>query len=265
MRIVGDRSRARLLDRLIKDKKNRWASLVVVGVKDDLEAKSLLQWCRNLAVTVVWRTEPNASRQQAQRQAFARDRMRKWGVTYKRFTLIESSTADAAKALKGQQFDAVALWGLTPAQLASEGADWAALVVDGGMLVGLDHRLVECRRVLNVAVPKWRTFRDGVWVVDVRRQGHAEAAAEDGGENIGAKETAAEQAVESSDANGGAVLDDAADGAVTIKADVTHDPASSASDAATLPQPAPKRRGRPPGSKSKVPGVAAARGRKATA
>ena len=314
MRIIGDRSRTRLLDRLIKDKKNRWASLVVVGVKDDLEAKSLLQWCRNLALTVVWRVAPGAGRQEKQRQEFARDRMRKWAAIYKRFTLVEAATADAPEMLDGQQFDAVALWGLTPAQLAAEGPAWAGLVRDGGALVGLDHRVVDCRRVLNAAVPEWSALRDGVWSVKVKRSQPSAGGSDDGvngaveqsiGQGLGdrvnshdpvdsrpdadaesrrnlrddlalppvrpvlslADEHAPLQA--DHDAAVGLILDANGDGhhvGVAIVDDhavgVGGDSGLHADDIA---QPAPKRRGRPPGSKNRAPGVAVARGRKATA
>lgn len=340
MRIIGDRSRARLLDRLIKDKKNRWASLVVVGVKDDLEAKSLLQWCRNLALTVVWRAAPGASRQEKQRQEFARDRMRKWAAIYKRFTLVEAATADAPELLDGQQFDAVALWGLTPAQLAAEGPAWAGLVRDGGALVGMDHRVVDCRRVLNAAVPEWSALRDGVWSVKVRRSSAPVvdesldgALVEVGGVKRGEVETLSHDPVDSrSDADdvalrpsrdaeladdsesdatlgveaeepinpaldGGSVVGHAiGDGAevagpdgdyVTVADQIrlsqsvpvngpSENGASIADEslpaltvggselhADTIAHPAPKRRGRPPGSKNRAPGVAAARGRKA--
>lgn len=170
---IGDRSRVRLLDKLAKQQ--GWRSLCIVGVKDDLEAKSMIQWCRNLAVTVVWQQRRDGTRQERQRQQMARDRMRKWTAVYKRLSLVEMSPADAAEELADRQYDAVALWGLSPAQLATDGAKWAALVRDGGSLVGTGHRLPEVRGILNAAVPKWRQLRDGVWLVEVKRTAaHAE-------------------------------------------------------------------------------------------
>lgn len=170
---IGDRSRVRLLDKLAKQ--HGWRSLCIVGVKDDLEAKSMIQWCRNLAVTVVWQQRRDGTRQERQRQQMARDRMRKWTAVYKRLSLVEMSPADAAEELADRQYDAVALWGLSPAELAFTGAQWAALVRDGGSLVGTGHRLPEVRGILNAAVPKWRQLRDGVWLVEVKRTAaHAE-------------------------------------------------------------------------------------------
>ena len=279
MRLVGERSRARLLDRLVKQ--NGWRSIAIVGVKDDLETKSLLQWCRKLELTVVWRVTPGAGRHELQRQGFARDRMVKWTAVYKRLTLLQMPSAEAVEQLAGQQFDAVALWGLTPAQLAGEGAKWAGLVRTGGMLVGMDHRVAECRRVLNAAVPKWRVHRDGVWMVDVRR---ATPLVEQESVDVGGRDHVEEAA-------GPIGLVGPNDTAIVVNGDlplssdeedlVTRDPVDSGSDAnetvhamapaagaeraGNVAQPAPKRRGRPPGTRNKAPGVATARGRKATA
>jgi hypothetical protein len=270
---IGDRSRVRLLDKLAKQ--NGWRSLCIVGVKDDLEAKSLIQWCRQLDVTIVWE-QRGGTRQERQRQQMGRDRMRKWTAVYKRLSLVEMSSAEAAEHLADRQFDAVALWGLSPAQLAADGAAWAALVRDGGSLVGTGHRLPEVRGILNAAVDKWRQLRDGVWLVDVRRT--------------------AEEPPVSSDSDGEELLADAPNGATAVerpteeepeplvipglvtikfgrkrgvehpahgdievrevsKADAAgaHDSATSDVAApATLAQPAPKRRGgRPKGSRNK--------------
>lgn len=266
MRLVGERSRARLLDRLVKQ--NGWRSIAIVGVKDDLETKSLLQWCRKLELTVVWRVTPGAGRHELQRQGFARDRMVKWAGVYKRLTLLQMPSAEAVEQLAEQQFDAVALWGLTPAQLAGEGAKWAGLVRTGGMLVGMDHRVAECRRVLNAAVPKWRVHRDGVWMVDVKRHGGANQApgvVDDGAEDLsGGEDSDSALAVGELDVD---VVPKVFEGEL-----LTHDPVDSGSDAnetvhamapaagaegaENVPQPAPKRRGRPPGARSKAAGVA---------
>ena len=319
MRLVGERSRARLLDRLVKQ--NGWSSIAIVGVKDDLETKSLLQWCRKLELTVVWRVTPGAGRHELQRQGFARDRMVKWAGVYKRLTLLQMPSAEAVEQLAGQQFDAVALWGLTPAQLAGEGAKWAGLVRTGGMLVGMDHRVAECRRVLNAAVPKWRVHRDGVWMVDVHRSKVASDGVEDHApdhaadirdnelavgveslppaDDFGSVEQPTQSGIEAAEVverdvtlsgvlSGVHEVDRFGDSEAVAgrdlalqRRDVTHDPINSGSDAnetvhATAPaagaeragnvaQPAPKRRGRPPGTRNKAPGVATARGRKATA
>lgn len=235
---LGDRSRLRLLDSIIK--RYGWRTLALVGVHDDGEVRGLLQWCRHLKVTAIW--QPKAAHlSERQRQMHARDRMRKWAESYGRLTLVEQPQHEAVEALAGRSFDAVALWGLTPGQLAATGASWAALVRDGGALVGRDHRTAEVRRILNAAVPKWRSLRDGVWLVDVKR---VHEVPEDGsGDGLPDDEFV------------GRDVDDAGV--------VTHDPVDSGSGAddavhaENVAQPAPKRRGgRPKGSRNK-PKVAA--------
>lgn len=237
---AGDRSRVRLLDKLAKQ--NGWRSLCVVGVKDDLEAKSLISWSNRLNVTIVWEQRDVRTRQERGRQQRACARMRRWEETTKRLSLVEMSCADAADHLEGEQFDAVALWGLSPAQLAADGAKWAALVRDGGALVGTGSRSPDVRGVLTAAVDKWRQLRDGVWLVDVKRT---------------VVEPAAQAGVEVGE---------------VPELDVVHDPVDSGSGEgetvavhgvapamgaegvadATIAQPAPKRRGgRPKGSRNK--------------
>lgn len=230
---VGDRSRVRLLDKLVKQ--GGWRSLCVVGVKDDLEAKSLGQWCRNLDLTVVWEQRDAKTRHERARQGRACDRMRKWAGIRKGLTLIEMDCDDAPAHLAGQQFDAVALWGLSPAQLAEDGAKWAALVRDGGALVGTGSRSPDVRGVLHAAVDKWRQLRDGVWLVDVKRTAPAE-------------EFLAAGVGETNDHM--PVVSEADDDAVGGQA---HDSTTSdVAAAATIAHPAPKRRGgRPKGSRNK--------------
>lgn len=233
---VGDRSRVRLLDKLAKQ--HGWRSLCIVGVKDDLEAKSMIQWCRQLDVTVIWEQRGGGTRQERQRQQMARDRMRKWTAVYKRLSLVEMSPADAAEELADRQYDAVALWGLSPAQLAADGAKWAALVRDGGSLVGTGHRLPKVRGILNAAVPKWRQLRDGVWLVEVRRVFHEVATDEiDSGDTVNLVHPGEESG------EAAAQLDE-----LDVEVDVTHDPAASelgdVDEAGAAPVTSPRDRGR---------------------
>ncbi len=278
---AGDRSRVRLLDKLAKQ--NGWRSLCVVGVKDDLEAKSLISWSNRLNVTIVWEQRDVRTRQERGRQQRACARMRRWEETTKRLSLVEMSCADAADHLEGEQFDAVALWGLSPAQLAADGAKWAALVRDGGSLVGTGHRLPEVRGILNAAVPKWRQLRDGVWLVEVKRTVQPDAAKADGddagagGTDSGAEvpgspvqgalgsgtvvgdavaESAevfeAEEAAAAAGQTPGDVLPDVLGAGVADAPDPALAVSGSELHADTIAQPAPKRRGgRPKGSRNK--------------
>jgi len=138
-------------------------------VHDDGEVRGLLQFCKQIKVTAVWSPKSDVTPQERQRQFACRDRMLKWVGVYDRLRLVQAPGAEAAAMLKGEQFDAVAMWNHKASQLATEGPLWAAMVRDGGALLGLDHRDINTRRVLNNAVPKWRTLRDGVWLVDVKR------------------------------------------------------------------------------------------------
>lgn len=253
---LGDRSRLRLLDVLIK--KYGWHTMAMVGVHDDGEVRGLLQWCRHLKVTAVW--QPKAAHlSERQRQMHARDRMRKWAESYGRLTLVEQPQHEAVETLAGRSFDAVALWGLTPGQLAATGASWAALVRDGGALVGRDHRTAEVRRVLNAAVPKWRSLRDGVWLVEVKRSGALLPGVEgtdassldnvDGAGGADIDKPVAELDTQDASVGDGGLAPAGADVLPTENIDLAH--------AADIAQPAPKRRGgRPKGSRNK-PKVAA--------
>lgn len=326
------RRRLLLLDHLVK--RNALRSIVVAGVDTDEECKGLLQWSKQAQFVLVWTPGPVRGPSDRIRQQHALGRMRAWQASYQRFEVIEASTAEAVKQLDGRQFDCVALWGLSPAQLAAEGPSWAMRVKDGGLLVGVDHRQIEVRRILNAAVPQWDTLRDGVWCVRVKRSAPTEevsgagvaeadshAAADEpdvdlvggqahdpvdsrsdaddavqgrapvgGAEDELSRRAAIEHVEDKGISLGEGELGDPlvgvtdigigsrdlaqrsavnSNGEQPVRASASPEPAAppavggSELHADTIAQPAPKRRGRPPGSKNRAPGVAAARGRKA--
>ena len=259
------RRRLLLLDHLVK--RNALRSLVVAGVGTDEECKGLLQWNKHLRFVLVWAPPPVRQPSDRVRNANALQRMRAWERSYGRFDVLEMPTAKAVETLADREFDCVALWSLTPQQLAAEGPLWAARVKDGGLLVGVDYREVAVRQILNAAVPRYDRLRDGVWCVRVRRTSQSEDVGdpvsdahglEDGGQ-LGAAGPDQVIAVEDGITAGGELVPDALANVrqASVGQDGHQPVASEAVAADTLPQPAPKRRGgRPKGSRNK-PKVAA--------
>lgn len=206
-------------------KRHKWRSAAFVGVSD---AKLVRQFlcnftaCSVLAVPV-W-ADPEALRPgDRDAQRVRRKMLQQWQRSYAaRYTLDEGPPEKVAARVG--EFDGVVLWdAIGDELLPTIGRAWVSRVKDGGWLMGLDWRNLAVRDVLDAVAPgRWEHFREGIWGVRVRKSAPPTDAAVE--------------------MNSDPAIPD------EIKpADASHDDAPAAE-----PVIAPKRRGRPPGSRNKV-------------
>lgn len=249
---ASERSRLHFVE--AQAKRYKWRSVALVGVNDTALARQFLAHfprCKVLVVPI-WREDLRPGPAGAQRN-YQRN-LRLWTKAYSGRFECEPGGAMKFAGSTERQFDGVVLWtGIAPELLAVIGGAWVPRVVDGGWLLGVDHRLALVRGVLNQVAPGWVQYREGIWGVRVRRSADVEHAS-------GLPESPADEAdgvaCESAATSGSS---DEPIPALPVGGCETH-AVSSDADAANIAQPSatPKRRGgRPKGSKNKPKDVAA--------
>lgn len=226
-------------------KRYKWRSVAFVGVAD---AKLVRQFlcnftaCSVLAVPM-WADPETLRPSERDAQRVRQKMLHGWARSYAaRYTLDEGPPEKVAGRV--EQFDGVVLWdAISEELLPSIGGAWVGRVKDGGWLMGVDWRSPAVRDVLDAVAPgRWEHFREGIWGVRVRRALAGGVAAAD-------TEVGGQDASQGLDPEHPAV-----DGDRRPAPDAHANPALTAHDDAPAAEPviAPKRRGRPPGSRNKV-------------
>jgi hypothetical protein len=225
-----------------------WRRMVLVGIGDSDIMGRLVAACRGLSLVIVpeW---PAKSEQPSERikQRAREEKLRKLCAAYDRVTLLEPD------AVPEGVFDAAVLLGLGD-DLADVGGVYAALVRDGGWLMGDDTRDAGTRAILAAVAPGWARLDDGMWCVKVKRDAGAddpldsEIAPVVGDEAAQGEPLAIGEAVAvDAESTVGLFLSEEGDDTV-----FGHDPTHSGPDV-DEPTIAPKRRGgRPKGSRNKA-------------
>lgn len=169
---ASERSRLHFVE--AQAKRYKWRSVALIGVNDTGLARQFLAHfprCKVLVVPI-WREDLRPGPAGAQRN-FQRN-LRLWTKAYGGRFECEQGPPMKVAELTERQFDGVVLWtGIAPELLAVIGGAWVPRVVDGGWLLGVDHRLALVRSVLNQVAPGWVQYREGIWGVRVRRSGEA--------------------------------------------------------------------------------------------